>query len=110
MVKRHSVLKLLNQPSKHVQSISGTSLCYTHSVDPTILSALNEIANQQEHPTESTANAREQLWILSTDILLPPFTCMKVTWISLVSDAAFLVLRCCDTLYTLYNQPTSNPP
>jgi len=40
-----------------VQAIAGTFLYYARAVDPTVLPALEEIANIQAKPTEKTVKA-----------------------------------------------------
>jgi len=48
-------------PNGRVQEVSGTFLYYGHTVDPTMLCALNEIATAQSAPTEETMRKYIQL-------------------------------------------------
>ena len=76
-----------------VQQISGTFLYYSRGCDPTIITALNEISNQQAAPTEITKAACDMLLgYLSTH---PNATlCFHASdmVLAVCSDAAYLVL------------------
>jgi len=102
---------------KRVQQISGLFLYYSRGCDPTIITALNEISNQQAAPTEQTRKACDML----LDYL---HTYPKATIryhasdmvLAICSDAAYLVLpnarsRAAGHFY-LTNLPgaTSSPP
>ena len=78
---------------KFVQSTTGSLLCYSRAVDPTLLVALKEIRTSQAAPTETT-KAKVQ-WLLNYVATYPNakicFT--KIDMILYInSDAAYLVL------------------
>ena len=45
---------LTPKETQWIQSVTGTFLYYTHTIDSTLLPALNELASQQAQPTQKS--------------------------------------------------------
>ena len=92
-----------------------TFLYYIFGVDPTVLTALIEIANQQFPPTKNSETACNQLlnYLHINPLVILQYHTSGMT-LCLVSDVAYLVLlnarNRCATLFILINQPSSHPP
>ena len=103
---------LEKQATIRVHATSSTFLYYARAVNPTILSALNEIYNQQVQPTKASMSTTHEL--PNTHSLATIRFHASDMVLSLVPDAEYLVLpnarSRCAALYTLSNNPTSSPP
>jgi hypothetical protein len=76
-----------------VQQICGQFLYYSRGCDPTIITALNEISNQQASPTEKTRAACDMLLdYLATHPLATIRYHASDMVLAICSDAAYLVL------------------
>ena len=53
--------KLNTKNTNHVQSINGTFLYYTRTINPTLLPALNEISTSKSAPTQDILNKCKQV-------------------------------------------------
>ena len=84
-------------------------------MDPTILPALNEISNNQAHPSPITGRSCDMLLdYLSTHPSSSIHYYASDMILYVVSDAAYLVLpkscSCCAGLFYLSDYPTQNSP
>ena len=80
--------------TKRIQSIIGSAIYYARAVDPTILPALNDIANSQAKPTQHTLQKTHQL----LDFLATyPNAVIRYHASDMIlhvdSDAAYLILQ-----------------
>jgi len=79
---------------KRIQSIVGSTLYYARAVDPTLLPALNDIANSQAKPTQDTLHKTNQLLdFLSTypNAIIRYHSSDMILHVD--SDAAYLILQ-----------------
>ena len=76
-----------------VQQICGQFLYYSRGCDPTIITALNEISNQQASPTEKTRAACDMLldYLASHPLATIRYHASDMV-LAVCSDAAYLVL------------------
>ena len=105
---------LTPKETQWIQSVAGTFLYYAHTIDSTLLPALNELASQQAQPTQQTLTKAPQIMDY---VGTYPHTYIRYHASDMVlhvdSDAAYLVAPKAQSqvagFYPLSSHPTKTP-
>ena len=101
-----------NKSTNKIQSIVGTSLCYSRSIDPTMLRATNKISRVQLKPTRVTKEKTKML-LYYAETYPNVFICNKSSnmVIHVYSDSAYITIpevrSCYNVHFYLINWPST---